>query len=141
MNAQFKIEPKDKLNMKAQITNIDWSIDGRLICAAFKQENMGVAWNINTCEKLYTFNAAEHHFGNISKVMFYSLNPDYMEVSGDQAVLVHMATNRKVVVSQNSEQGPTSGSNEKPIPGGHIKRKGASIKQSSFLLRDILHKG
>jgi len=62
----FKIEPKDKANCKAQISHIDWSVDGRLICASFKVENVAVVWNINTCEKIYEFGAADHNFGSIN---------------------------------------------------------------------------
>ena len=52
-NAYFRIEPKDKTNCKAQISHLDWSIDGRLICATFKVENVAVVWNVTTCEKVY----------------------------------------------------------------------------------------
>ena len=74
----FKIEPKDKINCKAMIANIDWSLDGRLVCACFKVENIVVVWNINSCEKVFEFDGLKHSFGNISKAIFYSLNPDYL---------------------------------------------------------------
>ena len=38
----FKIEPKDKVNCKAQISNIDWCVDARLICASFKGVNVAL---------------------------------------------------------------------------------------------------
>ena len=53
----FKIESKDKLNSKAQISFLDWSVDGRFVCATFKVENVAVVWNIFTCEKVFEFNA------------------------------------------------------------------------------------
>ena len=84
----FKIEPKDKANCKAQISNIDWSIDGRLICASFKVENVAVVWNINTCEKIYEFRAIDHNFGNINLALFYPLNSDYLQISGDKALII-----------------------------------------------------
>ena len=52
-NYLFKIEPKDKVNCKAQISNIDWSVDGRFICASFKVVNVAIVWNINTCQNVY----------------------------------------------------------------------------------------
>ena len=36
-----------------QISNIDWSLDGRLICVTIKNENVAVIWNINTCKKVF----------------------------------------------------------------------------------------
>ena len=47
------IEPKDKLSCKAQISYIDWSVDGRLICVSIKHENIIIIWNIATCKKVY----------------------------------------------------------------------------------------
>ena len=74
-----RIEPKDnKLNYKAQISFLDWSVDGRLLCVSVKHENLVVIWNVNTCKKIYEFKCADHGFGNINKAMFYSLSPDYV---------------------------------------------------------------
>jgi len=54
-----------------------------MICAAFKVENLAVVWNINTCDKVYTFDAGAHSLGNMSLAQFYPLNPNYLLVSGD----------------------------------------------------------
>jgi acid phosphatase class B len=39
---------KEKITVKAVIANIDWSMDGRLICVTFKVENVVVVWNVCT---------------------------------------------------------------------------------------------
>ena len=98
----FKIEPKDKANCKAQISNIDWSVDGRLICASYKVENVAVVWNINTCEKIYEFRASDHNFGNINLALFYPLNSDYLQISGDKALILQISTKQIVMVSENA---------------------------------------
>jgi hypothetical protein len=45
----------EKNNSKAAITSIDWSIDGKFICVAVKNENLVIVWNINTCEQIFVF--------------------------------------------------------------------------------------
>ena len=77
-NQIFKLEPKDKAICKAQISNIDWSVDGRQICASFKVENIVIVWNVSTCQKIYQFDANKDNFGTINKAIFYNLNPDYI---------------------------------------------------------------
>lgn len=60
---KIKIEPKDKLNQgKAQIANIDWSLDGRLICVTLKNENLVIIWNINTCKKVFQYDINNFQF-------------------------------------------------------------------------------
>ena len=46
-------EPKDKAKCKAQISSLDWSVDGRLIVACFKVENQVVIWDVLSCKKLF----------------------------------------------------------------------------------------
>ncbi len=84
----FQIEAKDKSKSKAQISNLDWSIDGRMVCASFKTENLVVVWNIHTCQKIFVFDGKDHNFGNINKALFYNLNPDYLQISGDKALII-----------------------------------------------------
>lgn len=88
------------MKCKAVISNLDWSIDSRLVCASFKNENLIVVWNINTCQKVFTFNAKDHTFGSINKALFYNLNPDYLLISGDKAIIFQISTNKKVVVAE-----------------------------------------
>lgn len=95
------LEPKDKLNCKAQISYIDWSVDGRLVCVSIKHENIVVIWNISTCKKVYLFKAAEHNFGNINRAVFYCLSPDYVLISGDKAIIVKISTNEIVMMCDN----------------------------------------
>ena len=101
-NAFFRIEPKDKTNCKAQISHLDWAIDGRLICASFKIENVAVVWNISTCKKVYEFKASDHDFGNINKALFYNLNPDYLQISGDKALIMQLSTKKQIIVSEST---------------------------------------
>lgn len=134
----FKIEPKDKLNSKAQISFLDWSVDGRFVCATFKVENVAVVWNIFTCEKVFEFNAQQQSFGNLNKAIFYNLNPNILQVSGDKAVIIDMQTKQQVTVSEQGQASTavTSNTNEKAT-----KRKGSSVKQSTFLLQSIINGG
>ena len=43
------MEPKEKGTCKSHISNIDWSLDGRLICVTIKYDNLIVVWDVNTC--------------------------------------------------------------------------------------------
>lgn len=72
-----------------------------MICASVKHENVVIIWNICTCKKVYQFRAVEHDFGNINRAVFYCLSPDYVLISGDKAIIVKIATNEIVTVSDN----------------------------------------
>lgn len=49
----IQFEPKDKPKCKAQISSLDWSLDGRCLVACFRVENQVAVWNVLTCQKLY----------------------------------------------------------------------------------------
>ena len=124
----FKIEPKDKVNCKAHISNIDWSVDGRLICASFKGVNVAIVWNINTCQNIYEFNAADQNFGAINNAIFYNLNPDYIQISGDKAIIIKISKNLKVQVSENFNAPQVTEKSPTQVSSKNIKRKGTSNK-------------
>ena len=77
-----------------------------------------MVWNINTCEKKFVFDAKDHNFGNINKALFYNLNPDYLQISGDKALIIQISTNKKVMVAE--------GDNETQQTQKVIKKKGSS---------------
>ena len=131
----LKIEPKDKLGCKAQISHIDWSNDGRFVCASYKVDNIVVVWNVLTCHKVFEFVSSEHNFGNISKAYFYSLDANYLQISGDKAIILHIPTKNQVLVS--NSQGLEIQNKAEGGKAGNIKKKGVSIKQCSYILKDI----
>lgn len=117
------------------MSNIDWSVDGKLICAAFKVENLVVVWNIVSCKKVFEFKGTDTNFGNINNAQFYSLNPDYILICGDKAIMHQISTKKQVNVADNSQ----TMQNEKTQT--LIKRKGVSNKQSTYLMKTIFHEG
>ena len=64
---------------------------------------MAVVWNIFTCEKVFEFNAQQQNFGNLNKALFYNLNPNVLQVSGDKAVIIDMQTKQQVAVSEQGQ--------------------------------------
>ena len=70
-----------------------------MVCASYKVDNVVVVWNVLSCEKVFEFAASQHDFGNVSKAYFYGLNSDYLQISGDQALILHIKSGKKVLVS------------------------------------------
>ena len=126
----FQVEAKDKSKCKAIISNLDWSIDGRLVCACFKTENIVIVWNVNTCQKTYVLDGKDHDDGQINKALFYNLNPDYLQISGDKAIIIQISTGKKVMVAEDSG-----------IQQKVVKKKGSSLKSQNFILRTIFNQG
>jgi hypothetical protein len=130
----FNIEPKDKSKCKAIISNLDWSVDGRLVCACFKTENFQnvvTIWNINTCQKTFVFDGKDHDVGNINKAVFYPLSPDYLLISGDKALIIQISSGKKVMVAEDLV----------PQHQKIMKKKGSSLKSQNLILRAMFNQG
>lgn len=139
----FFIEPKDKANCKALISNIDWSVDGNLICCCFKAENLVVVWNINTCEMVHMINVSQLNFQNINKALFMSLDPSQLLLSGDLSLIYHLPKHKFTEVSGNQIQDSDSmqvdhfGSVKNA--SNISKKKGMSSKLSFYILKDVVY--
>ena len=71
-SALIRVEPKDKSSCKSHISNIDWSLDGRLICVTIKADNLIAVWDVNTCQKVFCLDTenANPEFGNVNMAHF-----------------------------------------------------------------------
>jgi hypothetical protein len=78
---------------------------------------MVIVWNVNTCKKTYVLDGKDHDVGNINKALFYNLNPDYLQISGDKAFIIQISTGKKVMVAEDSG-----------IEQKIVKKKGSSMK-------------
>ena len=81
----IRMEPKEKASCKSHSSNIDWSLDGRLICVTIKYDNLIVVWDVNTCKKVFTLNT-EHgnqEFGNVNLAHFDTSRQGKLLVTAD----------------------------------------------------------
>jgi len=52
-----------------------------------------------SCQKIYQFDANKDNFGTINKAIFYNLNPDYIQISGDKALMIQISKNKKLTIA------------------------------------------
>ncbi|CDW83144.1 UNKNOWN [Stylonychia lemnae] len=102
----IQFEPKDKPKCKAQISSLDWSLDGRYLVACFRIENQVAVWDVLQSQKLFHMHSQE--FGcQINQAKFHSLNPNYLLLSGEKALVVRVkqeASQEIVIASDNLEE-------------------------------------
>jgi len=67
---------------------------------SYKVENIIAVWNINTCQKIFQFNAIDRNFGNINQAYFYCLSPDYVLISGDKALMIHVPSGEEIIIAE-----------------------------------------
>lgn len=124
-SGNFLIEPKEKASCKAQISNIDWSVDGSLICCCFKVENRVVIWNVNTCEMVALINANELGLESVNRALFMNLDSDYILLSGDKSLIYQISTKNVSPLSTTSQDDESMQVDQfGSTPGNASKKKG-----------------
>lgn len=51
---------------------------------------------------MFVLDGKDHDIGTINKALFYNLNPDYLQISGDKAIIFQISTGKQLMVAEDS---------------------------------------